>query len=288
MKVMITGAAGQLGLALRRSAPKEVELTTLDRTALDITDGAAVGRCLDAAQPAVLINAAAFTAVDQAESQREQAFAINADAVALLARASAERQVRLVHISTDFVFEGSSSRPYRPDDPPGPLSVYGASKLAGERQIAAQNDLDWRIIRTAWVYASAGRNFLVTMLRLCRERERIEVVADQVGTPTSAGSLAHCVWRTALDDGQSGVLHFTDAGVASRYDFAVAIYEEARTLGLLQHAVELVPIGSEQYPTPARRPAYSVLDTRSTLARLSVAPVHWRVVLREVLKELRP
>jgi dTDP-4-dehydrorhamnose reductase len=167
------------------------------------------------------------------------------------------------------------------------LSVYGASKLAGERQIAAHARLDWRIVRTAWVYASTGRNFVLTMLRLFKERPIVRVVADQVGSPTSADSLARCVWRTAASNEAKGILHFTDAGVASWYDFAVAIYEEAKELGLVTKSVDIQPIRTTDYPTPARRPSYSVLDVSSTSEILGLTPVHWRTHLRQVLRELR-
>jgi dTDP-4-dehydrorhamnose reductase len=287
LKVLVTGAAGQLGRALMRAIPAQVQAIDRDRATLDLSDPNAIERCLDAIEPQVLINAAAYTAVDQAEAEAERAHAINARAVGVLARACCRRRIRLVHVSTDFVFDGASSRPYRPDDVTNPLSVYGASKLEGEQQILAEQALDWRIVRTAWVYASTGRNFMLTMLRLFRERRTVGVVADQIGTPTSSGSLAMCVWRVALEEGSSGILHFTDAGVASWYDFAVAIYEEARELGIITNTVDIIPIGTDQYPTPARRPAYSVLEKRATLERLGISPVHWRERLREVLRELR-
>lgn len=287
MKVLITGATGQVGRALVPTAPADMELVAVDRKDLDITDESAVRRRLDALRPDVLINAAAYTAVDKAESDRDAAYAINAQAVGQLAGACVERAVKLIHVSTDFVFDGASGRPYRADDAASPLSVYGASKLEGELRVRATAGLRWLIVRTAWIYASEGRNFVLTMLRLFRERTRVAVVSDQVGSPTSAASLARCLWRAATDTGPSGILQFTDAGVASWYDFAVAIYEEARALGLITNTVEIAPIGTEQYPTPARRPSYSVLDRRPTLERLGLAPVHWRDNLRQVLKELR-
>jgi dTDP-4-dehydrorhamnose reductase len=286
MKVLITGASGQLGGALTASLPPGVEAVALTSAELDITNEAALSHSLEQVQPAVLINAAAYTAVDKAESEPERAHAVNAIAVANMARLCRERNVRLVHISTDFVFDGQQGRPYRVDDEPRPLSVYGASKLEGERRIAAEAGLDWRIIRTAWVYGATGRNFMLTMLRLFREREVVQVVADQIGTPTSVRSLATCTWAAALHE-NGGLMHFTDAGVASWYDFAVAIYEEARALGLLTRDVAVVPIRSDQYPVAARRPANSVLETQSTLQRLGLVPIHWRVSLRLVLKELR-
>jgi dTDP-4-dehydrorhamnose reductase len=167
------------------------------------------------------------------------------------------------------------------------LNVYGASKLEGEQAVRTTAGLRWHIVRTAWVYAPQGRNFVLTMLRLFRERSVVNVVDDQVGTPTSASSLARCVWRVLEDDGSPAIFHHTDAGVASWYDFAVAIYEEAHALGMLEKAVQINPIATEQYPTPARRPAYSVLDKRSSHARLQLQPNHWRVELRKVLQEIR-
>lgn len=287
MKALVTGAAGQLGRALVRQAPAGIELTALDRTGLDLTDAASIAQGLDAAAPTVVINAAAYTAVDRAESEPDHAHAVNAAGVGALARACGARGIRLIHVSTDFVFDGSLGRPYRPDDPPHPLSVYGASKLEGERQVQAQAGLDWRIVRTAWVYAPEGHNFVRTMLRLFAERPTVRVVADQVGSPTSAASLADCLWRAALEGGTPAILHFTDAGVASWYDFAQAIYEEGRALGLVRDPVEVVPIATEDYPTPARRPSYSVLDKRPAVDRLGLRPVHWRENLRTVLRSIR-
>jgi dTDP-4-dehydrorhamnose reductase len=267
--------------------PIEVQsLVGLDRTALDLSRPADITDAIATHRPSVVINAAAYTAVDQAESDAARAHVINAEAVGVMAAECARRGIRLVHVSTDFVFDGRSARPYRPDDTPNPLSAYGSSKLAGEQAIAAQSQLDWRVVRTAWVYASTGRNFVLTMLRLFRERPVVRVVADQIGTPTSAHSLAQCVWAAALDAGKPAILHFTDAGVASWYDFAVAIYEEARAMSLVTTEVKIEPIPTDQYPTPARRPPFSVLDCAETRARLGLPAVHWRKNLRETLREL--
>lgn len=287
MKVLITGAAGQLGQALSRAVPPGVEIVALDRPALDLTRADAMATCLQSVRPATLINASAYTAVDQAEAEPERAHAVNADAVGSLASACEAQHIRFVHVSTDFVFDGASGRPYRPTDPAAPLSVYGASKLAGERLIASHSKLDWRIVRTAWVYAGTGRNFVLTMLRLFEERPVVRVVADQVGSPTSADSLAQCVWRIAASNEAKGILHFADAGVASWYDFAVAIYEEARALGLVSKSVDIQPIQTKDYPTPARRPSYSVLDVSATSEVLGLTPVHWRTNLRQVLRGLQ-
>lgn len=287
MKTLIVGAAGQLGRALLRNVPTGVEAMALDRAQVDITDEAAVAETVRSHHPNVIINASAYTAVDLAESEPKQAYAINADAVGGLAGVCASNGVRFIHVSTDFVFDGTAGRPYRPDDATNPLGVYGASKLAGEQKIAAHAGLDWTIMRTAWVYASSGRNFVLTMLRLFNERPVVRVVADQIGAPTSALSLSECVWRAATSGKLRGIAHFTDAGVASWYDFAVAIYEEASQLGLVTKSVDVQPIQTKDYPTPARRPSYSVLDVTATTAALGLTPVHWRTNLRQVLRELR-
>ena len=287
MKALIAGAGGQLGQALLRTVPAGIETAALGRAELDVTQSDEIVQALHKHRPTVVINASAYTAVDRAESDSERAYAVNAGAVGALAAACATEGIRFVHVSTDFVFDGASGRPYRPDDVTAPLGVYGASKLAGEQQVRAHEALDWRIVRTAWVYASSGRNFVLTMLRLFKERPVVRVVADQVGAPTSAISLAQCVWRAAEVADPPGILHFTDAGVASWYDFAVAIYEEATQLGLLTQPVDVQPIRTQDYPTPARRPSYSVLDVAATSAALGLKPVHWRANLRNVLRELR-
>lgn len=286
MKVLVTGAGGQLGRALVATAAPDIELVALERSGLDLADGASIRRVVRDTKPAVVINAAAHTAVDKAEEERELAFAVNATGVGTLAQSCREIGARLVHISTDYVFDGRQARPYQPDDAPNPLNVYGESKLAGEQAVAAVDGLDWLIIRTAWVYARQGRNFVTTMVRLFRERDVVNVVSDQIGTPTSAVSLAQCAWRAAADRGENATLHYTDAGVASWYDFAVAIRDEAHSLGVIQRDVRIVPITAEQYPLPARRPAYTVLDKNATWRRFGIAPVHWRTSLREILKEM--
>lgn len=279
MKVLITGAGGQLGQALQKLIPGDV--IAAPSSVLDITDAARVATFVREAAPDVLINAAAYTAVDRAENEADTAYTINADAVGYLAKAAADCAARFVHVSTDFVFDGQSGRPWRPDDTTGPLGVYGASKLRGE-ELAGDDAL---IVRTAWVYGLAGNNFVHTMLRLMAERDRIGVVCDQIGTPTCAASLADGIWRM-IEVNAKGVFHYTDSGVASWYDFAVAIQEEALQLGLLDRAIPIEPISTSAYPTPARRPSYSVLDKQSTIDLIGRAPSHWRVNLRHMLRQL--
>jgi dTDP-4-dehydrorhamnose reductase len=266
---------------LTASAPPGTQVTALASAELDVTDRRAVTRAVRTIKPDLVFNAAAYTAVDRAEQHWERALAVNGTAVGHLSAAAKDAGALLVHLSTDFVFDGRQGSPYRPGDPVSPLSAYGRSKLAGERLAGA----DALVVRTAWVYAAEGANFVLTMIRLMRERAELRVVADQIGTPTWTGSLAAALWRlTAL--GARGVVHFSDSGAASWYDLAVAIEEDARAVGLLEHPVRVVPIATSEYPTAARRPSYSVLDKSETIALLGEAPPHWRVNLRRMIGEL--
>jgi dTDP-4-dehydrorhamnose reductase len=288
MKVLLTGASGQVGSALQASVPPGTQLRALTRSQLDLTDEAAVRAEVVAWRPDLILNAAAYTAVDHAESEAGLAFAINAEGPRRLALAAqAIGPCRLIHLSTDYVFDGSSVDPYGPGDAVNPMSVYGRSKLAGEQgalSVLAERSV---VLRTAWVYAPQGRNFVLTMLRLMRERGLVRVVSDQQGSPTAAGSIAGAIWALAARAELSGILHWTDAGTATWYDFAVAIAEEARAIGLISNPVEVVPITTAEYPTAARRPRNSVLDTRDSIARLGIAPRHWRAELRDVLQRVR-
>jgi dTDP-4-dehydrorhamnose reductase len=281
MKVLITGANGQLGRALQATAPLGVSIIAAGSAELDIGDAAAVDALVSAERPDAIFNAAAYTAVDKAESEEALATRTNAEGVANLARAAAAIGARLVHVSTDFVFNGLSGVPYLPDAPTAPLGVYGRTKRQGE--LAAGPDA--LIVRTAWVYGSRGGNFVRTMLRLMAERDEVRVVADQIGTPTFAASLADALWRLHAA-GAKGLFHYTDSGAASWYDFAVAIQEESLVIGLLARAVPVIPIATSDYPTPAARPHYSVLDKSATFALLGGAAPHWRVNLRKMLKDI--
>jgi len=286
VKILVTGAGGQLGRELQRSVPAALHCVALSRAELDIGDPRQVDKAFAEHRPAAVINAAAYTAVDRAESELAEAMRINAEGPGNLARACAASGARLVHVSTDFVFDGSASRPYAPDAEPAPLGAYGRSKLEGELRVreALPQAL---ILRTAWVYSSLGANFVRTMLRLMGERDELSVVADQVGTPTWAAGLAQAIWAALARPQLAGTYHWTDAGVCSWYDFAVAIAEEALELGLLPRASLVRPIPTEAYPTPAQRPAYSVLDKSDSWRELELAPVHWRVQLRSMLQELK-
>ncbi len=280
MKVLITGANGQLGGALQRTAPDWADLNAIDVDDVDFTEDAMLRARLVVEAPDVLINAAAYTAVDKAESDEETAQAINSDAVAIMAEEMEAQGGKLVHISTDFVFDGTSSRAYRPDDERNPISAYGRTKAEGEDHL---RDTDL-LVRTAWVYESGGANFVRTMIRLMNERDELGVVSDQIGSPTWATGLANTIW-SLIDKGASGTFHHSDDGAISWYDFAVAIAEEGHELGLIANEPIIKPITTADYPTPAKRPAFSLLDCGATRELLGDQPVHWRTNLRAMLKE---
>jgi dTDP-4-dehydrorhamnose reductase len=258
----------------------------MDRAALDIGEADDVLASVRMSRPDVIINSAAYNAVDRAESEPQQAHRVNGAGPAHLAAAAEEIRARLIHISTDYVFNGQQSRPYRPDDGTAPLSVYGQSKLEGERA-ALRSHACQAVLRTSWVYSAGERNFVSTMLQLLRERREVSVVDDQIGSPTAASSVARALWRLCQKEDIHGIHHWTDAGVASRYDFAVAVAELATHLGLLSGGCRVHPIPSEHYPTPARRPRFTVLDKSVTMDALGIAPLHWRQALSQVLTELR-
>lgn len=280
MRVLITGANGQLGGALQRTAPADADITAIDVEDVDLTDEAMLRARLAVEAPDVILNAAAYTAVDKAESDEELARAINADAVAIMAEAMAQSGGKLVQVSTDFVFDGQNSRAYRPDDARAPISAYGRTKAEGEDHLRDEDLL----VRTAWVYEAGGANFVRTMIRLMREREELGVVADQVGSPTWATGLARTIWGL-VKKGASGTFHHSDAGEISWYDFAVAIAEEAHALGMLDRIPTVKPITTADYPTPAARPAFSLLDCSKTRETLGDEPTPWRENLRLMLKE---
>ncbi|MDA0718331.1 MAG: dTDP-4-dehydrorhamnose reductase [Cyanobacteria bacterium] len=291
MKVLLTGAAGQLGQALLVSKPPELELIATSRgvgpglLALDLADAAACRAAVQQHRPDWVLNAGAYTAVDKAESEPELAKVVNAGAPGAFAEALDETGGRLLQVSTDFVFNGEQGRPYQPDQAPDPLGVYGATKAAGEAAALALYGA--RVLRTSWVYGPVGKNFCLTMLRLHRQRSEIGVVADQVGCPTSTHTLAAACWRAISADGPQ-ILHWSDGGAASWYDFAVAIGELGVKLGLLQHVAAVRPLTTAEYPTPAQRPSYSLLECSSSRLALGLEPLHWRAALREVLDCISP
>lgn len=286
-KIMITGGDGQLGFELQRTAPVGYTLEVFDVETLDICDESAVQSVVKELHPDVLINCAAYTAVDKAEEEMAAAYAVNEKGAGNLAVACRLTDTRMIQISTDFVFSGNASAPYKADDRVDPISVYGASKAAGERAVLQGSKGDALIIRTAWLYSSHGGNFVKTMLNLMRTRDRLTVVADQVGTPTWARNLAQAIWIAAEKPELKRIYHWSDFGVASWYDFAVAIQDEGLALGLLSEPITILPIPTRDYPTPAKRPAFSVMDKSAAVRDFHLPPVHWNHALKGMMRELQ-
>lgn len=300
MRILVTGASGQLGCELLPSLEGLGDITGVDREVpdeaggllrQDLGDFAAVESLLDTIRPDVIINAAAYTAVDRAEDEPDTAFRINADLPGCLAGWSKRNDALLLHYSTDYVFPGDGGRPYREDDPTGPLNVYGDSKLAGEVAVAASGCHHF-VLRTSWVWSGQGNNFLLTMLRLAAERPSLNIVDDQVGCPTWARNLAH-VSRRLLEqiprsskDGPWGVYHYCDTGVVSWFGFARAIFGAAVEAGFMDQAPALSPVDSSEFPQKAKRPAYSVLDTSRIRDRFDIEPASLEESLSRCLQEL--
>ncbi|MBA3920739.1 MAG: dTDP-4-dehydrorhamnose reductase [Nostocaceae cyanobacterium] len=286
-KILLIGCHGQLGKELQQMLPS-TGVVALARPTIDLAQPDTLRQVIDEIQPQVIVNAAAYTAVDKAESEIELATAINATAPGILAEQTQKLGGFLIHISTDYVFDGSQSHPYSETDPTNPLSVYGQTKLAGEEAIR-KNCPNHLILRTAWVYGIHGKgNFVKTMLRLGSEREEIRVVADQIGSPTYAQDLAQAIAHLLpLSTPEiAGTYHYTNSGVTSWYDFAIAIFEEAQQLGFPLKVQRVIPITTLEYPTPAHRPAYSVLSSEKISLILGTNPPHWRQGLQQMLKDL--
>lgn len=284
MNVLITGGKGQLAASLVDTLPDTVRVFVPDQSDFDLTEPEMMRDVIGENVPECIINTAAYTAVDEAESDPDAAYAVNSEGAAKLAELCADTGIRLVQVSTDYVFDGNSSRPWKPDDQPRPLGVYGASKARGETRIR-EHLPEATVVRTAWLYSRYGSNFVKTMLGLLGDRNELSVVDDQIGAPTWAANLARVLWYFALHP-EAGTFHYTDAGVASWYDFATAIAEEGAALGLLENPARVMPTDTASFQRPAQRPAFSVLDCRSTRAYTGIAPIHWRAALRRMLGEI--
>ncbi|WCL51185.1 dTDP-4-dehydrorhamnose reductase [Leptospira sp. GIMC2001] len=279
--ILVTGCNGQLGYELQMLSDvmeNSDHFLFLDKSQLDITDKSAIEKIFAENKIISVVNAAAYTAVDLAEKEKDLCHKVNVDGARNLAEVSADHKVKFIHVSTDFVFDGSKSTPYKEDDAKNPLGVYGSTKSQGEDEVlkAYPNSL---IIRTSWVYSSYGKNFFTTILRLGQEKEEIKVVADQIGTPTWARDLAWFVYE-ALGTNASGIYHFTNEGVASWYDFAHTIVD---AMGL---DCNVLPITTEQYPTAAKRPSYSVLNKEKTRKEFGFENNHWRDAVLALAAEL--
>lgn len=286
-KVLVAGAKGQVGSELVKAAPSGFTVIGLASNELDITNQQQITAVMTQYKPDLIINAAAYTAVDKAESDVETAFAVNEKAVALLAQAAHEADIPLFHISTDYVFDGQASTPYKETDTVNPQSVYGASKLAGEQALERIN-AKHIILRTSWVFGATGNNFVKTMLRLGKEREELSVVADQHGCPTSARSIAEVLWQLAEKYVSErtlpwGVYHFSNSPACTWYEFACEIFEQAVKAGGLERKPVVQPITTAEYPTPAKRPAWSVLDCGKIEEVLNTKDPVWKLEVTKLL-----
>lgn len=289
-RLLLTGKVGQLGHELLAGLELLGEVVAVDRHSLDLSQPEQVRQAIRDSQPDVIVNAAAYTAVDKAESETELANTVNGASPTVMAVEAQRLGAALLSVSTDYVFDGQKNTPYLEEDVTNPIGAYGRSKLLGEEGIRGACDRHL-ILRTAWVYGTYGKgNFVKTMLRLGAEREELRVVIDQVGSPTWTGDLAHAIVQLVpkllQDTAVAGTYHFTNSGAISWYDFAVAIFEEASTIGFPLKIQRVVPITTDEYPTPAKRPAYSVLSGKKTSGLLGSPARHWRAGLRKMLAEL--
>lgn len=285
MKILLTGSGGQLAQELQPILLYSGEVIAVDRTRLDLSEPESIRQAMAEIQPDLVVNSGAYTAVDKAESEPELAHAVNGVAPGIIAEECEKLGSTLIHISTDYVFDGSQGSPYQETDTTNPLGIYGKSKLAGEEAIRQAGNRHI-IIRTAWVYGNSGKgNFVKTMLRLGKDREEIRVVADQIGSPTWTGDLAAAISQIIpqIKPELFGTYQYTNSGVCSWYDFAIAIFEEAEKLGFPLKIQRVIPITTSEYPTPAKRPAFSVLSAVKISGILSTHPPYWRQGLRQML-----
>jgi dTDP-4-dehydrorhamnose reductase len=286
-KVLLIGAKGQVGQELQVTLPYLGEVISIGREELDLTNSEKISQLIREIHPDYLVNAAAYTAVDKAETEPDLAYSINAIAPKIMAESAEKIKAKFLHISTDYVFDGRKNTPYLETDLTNPLGVYGQSKLRGEEEIKTVNS-QAIILRTAWVYGSYGKsNFVKTMLRLGKEREELKVVVDQVGSPTWAKDIATAITHLLINvDNPPGIYNFTNSGVASWFDLTKAIFEEAKISGIPLKIQRVIPITTAEYPTPAVRPAYSVLSGQKISQQLGYIPPYWRDSLKAMLTQL--
>ena len=298
MKILLTGSTGQLGRALLISAPKNIENNPVQvfettRSSLDLSNSKACFTAVEDYRPDWIINAAAFTSVEDAERNPDLAFAVNAEAPKVFSEGLLKFGGKLLHLSTDFVFDGQKCFPYSPSDERNPLNTYGKSKAAGEQAI--ENLLHpfqkATILRTSWLMGPIGKNFLLTMLKLHEERNEISVVADEIGCPTSTYTLANVCWKLlelqhSKNKNSLKYLHWSDSGITTWYDVALKIGELAQDLGLISQMARVIPIKSIDYPSLVKRPRYSVLNSENTINQLSLKNVHWHLTIENILKSL--
>ena len=286
-KVLLIGAKGQVGQELQVTLPYLGEVISIGREELDLTNSEKISQLIREIHPDYLVNAAAYTAVDKAETEPDLAYSINAIAPKIMAESAEKIKAKFLHISTDYVFDGRKNTPYLETDLTNPLGVYGQSKLRGEEEIKTVNS-QAIILRTAWVYGSYGKsNFVKTMLRLGKEREELKVVVDQLGSPTWSKDIAAAITHLLINaDNPAGIYNFTNSGVASWFDLTKAIFEEAKISGIPLKIQRVIPITTAEYPTPAVRPAYSVLSGQKISQQLGYIPPYWRDSLKAMLNQL--
>jgi len=288
--IVVIGADGQLGRTLAQSWPDsaipQYQLKVLSRLDLDIGDAQMTEQVLSALQPSIVVNAAAYTQVDKAESDKASADLINGEALKSISAWVAGNDAKLIHISTDFVFDGQSNIPYGPNDATKPLGVYGSSKLVGEQHILASAEENSAIVRTSWLYSEFGNNFVKTMISLMSKKDRLSVVSDQIGSPTSTHGLADLIFAMIRKQDYQGIYHWSDGASISWFEFAQEIQRQALAEGLLSVSIPITPISTREWPTPARRPAYSVLERGRALEEFDCTRVDWKAQLRLVVKKL--
>ena len=288
MKILLTGGSGQVGQEILKLKPQGIQIINPSRNKLDLSDYDACKNYVKEHRPDWIINCGAYTQVNAAEKNIELSQKINSYAPAAFTEAINEMKTNLLHLSTDFVFDGNQNFPYRENQTRNPLSQYGASKALGEELIEKKiKNIDKvTILRTSWVVSPRGKNFILTMLKLHSEKDIIKVVSDQIGCPTSTGDLAKVCWKIIMIKKKKKlpfILHWSDAGIASWFDIAVAVGELAKELGINKNEAIVFPINSSEYPTPAKRPKYSLLDTRQTSRILNLQGTHWRKNLKNIL-----
>ena len=297
MKILLVGKTGQLGSSLIKTLPqyiagKDVELKITSRIDLDLSIPDECEKLVMNYQPDYLINAAAYTSVDLAESQKKLTYQINAEAPNIFAKTLKRIGGKLIHFSTDYVFDGNKSLPYKITDTVNPLNTYGLSKFVGEQNIldVMASTQQAKIIRTSWLYDSMGNNFVNKIIKLIKSKNMLKIVSDQVSSPTSSISLANFCWTVikSMEEGKTfaNLIHFSDAGIASWYDFAYAIFEIGSDIGLFSSNTKILPIKTDEYKTLALRPSFSVLDNSLSMSQFEIEPQHWRICLRSVLNDI--
>lgn len=287
MKVLLIGANGQIGQELIYTCPEKIKLFSYKKHLFDITNKENIKTIVNKHAPDIVINAAAYTSVEEAENNKILAYKVNKEGVSNIAHECSARNIRLIHYSTDYVFDGHKTSPYTPQDETKPLNVYGKSKLEGEKEALLINSNKTLIIRTSWIYSKHGNNFVKTMLVLLKKGNDIEVIRDQIGTPTWARSIANITWECIKNNNLNGIIHYCDNGTTNWYEFARTIQDIALQFEIISNRINIKPISSKQYKSKVNRPAYSVLDCSQCWQLLNVIPDSWETSLYKMLRDYK-